>query len=135
MSQKNVVNTEVLPLQTSELWRRGVVRPRTHDAVRDIRGGTADENTPVDYLLIDDSLFSCLIYSRLFDDLNAACGTLIDDYEEDQLAGDALATGITIIDRHAAEAESPSRLRDFLGRLATLANIARDTETPIIFIL
>jgi hypothetical protein len=124
----------MLSMQMTELWRRGVVRPHSVDVACDMRAARVDENTPVDYLPIDNSLFANLIDVGLFSDLNGACGTLISDYEEEELPFDALKACVGIIECPET-ADRPPDMRNFLQSLALLEHTASDTGTPLIFIL
>ena len=113
----------------SELWRRGVVRPHLLETT------AFDENTPVDHLSIDDALFSGLWDSGLFQDLNVACGSLIDDYEEEAVTGDDLVAGLAVVRRHAESQSSDPAIAHFARSLSTLMQTTIDSGTAVYFIL
>ena len=77
-------------MQNSELFRRGVVVPLDDDALGRIRASNVLEHTSVKYAgIADGSDFEWLWERDFFARINAETGSMLDDYEEDELRVDA----------------------------------------------
>jgi hypothetical protein len=107
-------------MQPSELWRRGVIMPLTSDAAAKMNDGEIDESTEVYFLPISThNLFSSLWGIGLFDRINQACGTLIDDYESEWLLQRLYPNG---------------DVGEFLQQLSAQICRATETQSPLYFV-
>lgn len=78
-------------MQVSELYRRGVVLAKTQDALRELVENNVRPESEVTYIPISESAFATLWEMGFFHELNGACGTNIDDYEENFLPHERIA--------------------------------------------
>lgn len=116
-------------MQPSQLWRPGIVRPHSPD---DWTNGV-DEHTPVDYLPVEDDLFSVLWDSGFFRELNSTCGCIIDDHEEEEISGDALVKAVAVVNQFQERKDS-FVVDGFLDQLTPLLHRAIETSTPLVFV-
>jgi hypothetical protein len=122
-------------MQNSELYRRGIVCPLDEVAEERLRRNDVDSATHVRLLAIPDNLmFTALCQLKLFDQINARCGTLIDDYEEEWVEASGVAAVVAAVDA-VADAASDSRVAALLLALRSLAHEAEASSRPLLFIL
>lgn len=124
-------------MQVSELYRRGIVLPLDDCAVESLRRYEVDDQTRVKYVPIHtDALFLELWNLGLFKEINARCGTLIDDYEEEFLNPPQLASALAVIESIQKKSTSSNlRVNDFLKELDSVARKAYSTSRPLLFVL
>ena len=124
-------------MQTSEIFRRGVVLPLTDDAESHLRANDVSEGMSVRYLEIADQiLFEALWASGVFQRINERAGILIDDYEEEFVEKDALPEIRHAVDEVRSSAVPlNSRVQGFLETLSGLVAEAQRMERPMLFVL
>jgi hypothetical protein len=108
--------------------------PLTSDAAATINDGEIDESTEVYFLPISThNLFSSLWGIGLFDRINHACGTLIDDYESEWLLHDQLANAGAEV--NALQRQYPNGdVGEFLQQLSAQICRATETQSPLYFV-
>jgi len=114
-----------------------VVVPRSTEAADEMAAYLVSEETEnnVSYLAIEtDSLFYDIYNTQLFDDLNLACGALIDDYEEDAILVENLSSAISIVRDHKCRT-TKQQISAFLVNLDVLLKVALEAKFPIYFVL
>lgn len=122
-------------MQNSELYRRGVVCPLDQVAEEQLRRNEVDTTTRVRVVEIpDDPTFRALWDLGLFSEINARCGTLIDDYDEELVEASAVAEMIASLDLVIASAADPEIL-ELLAAFRSLACEAEATSRPVLFVL
>jgi len=120
----------------SELYRRGIVLPLSAEACDAIRANSADENTPARTLnLSNDILFYDLWNWGILNQINAVCGSLIDEHEEDELPFEKLADVLGVIDEFLLKREAIGDRRTFLLALRQLCLAAQSSRTSLFFVL
>jgi len=124
-------------MYVSELFRRGIVLPLDEVAEASVRAYVVSETTSVRYLKIpSEELFETLWRLGLFREINARCGTLLDDYEEEMVEPARLGAILLAIDSVAKSgvARQPSVV-NFLGQMRALVQEASDLSRPLLFVL
>ena len=92
-----------------------------------------------DVLDLDEDLWDELDRVRFWSELNDACDTLIELYEEEWLGPECLRDALRIIERFIEHARADSgtvlqkRAVTFLRALAALARIAERRGVPLLF--
>lgn len=124
-------------MQVTKLYRRGVVLPLDDDAEEGLRANDIERYTNVRVLEIADQVqFDDLWRLGLFHEINAQCGTIIDDYEEEIVDATQVKNVIVAIDRvrRKALAKDPE-IASFLEQLRDLAGQAWLSSSPLLFML
>lgn len=122
-------------MQLSEKYRRAILLPSDAESVDDIRKYSLTETTKVEMVSFEDSdKFYRIWQSGLFKEINAKCGTLIDDYEECLLEPDELRIACEVVQNHA-KVTRDSKVKDFCHELSQLLNVADARQFPVIFVL
>jgi hypothetical protein len=123
-------------MQNAERYRRGIVLPLDAAAEECLRRNNVHSDTNARYLRIDGNLFEELWRLGLFQEINARCGSLLDDYEEAIIEPDVmgdLTDALTCMEAKE-DAKQPSVFEHLRG-LRAMANEARDLSLPLLFIL
>jgi hypothetical protein len=122
-------------MQIPELFRRGLVVPETDEAETELRSWNVSKCAKVRYLPIEgDALFLSLWKAGLFRAINRACGTNIDDYEEEVLEPDMLERAILAVKQVLGEVHEPS-VRQFIEKLSPFLEDAARMEKPVFVVL
>jgi hypothetical protein len=124
-------------MQNAELYRRGIVLPLDCDAEVSLRSNNVSETTNVRLLkIIGAEGFEALWRLGLFQEINARCATLLDDYEEEMIDPASVEVLLTIVDSisRAAVAQHPDVV-EFLEGLRDLAQQASTLSRPLLFVL
>ena len=124
-------------MQNSELYRRGIVLPLDMDAEDRLRANDVSATTEVRILEIPcEGLFESLWRLGLFQEINARCETMIDDYEEEIIEASSSESVIAAIDSivRNSDALQPDVVKFFQG-LRTLAQEAYVLSRPLLFVL
>jgi len=117
-------------MHVTQLYRRGIVLPRTPEALDAIRSNDVSEQTQV-------SLFMFQSHGdfyggwRVFEEINAQCGTIIDDYEETEVAPEDIKKMMVILARLGRGA-SPEDAR-FYTAFTELCGQALQLGMPLFF--
>ena len=75
------------------MHRRTIIVPLDSQAMRELDWNSADPSRLVEYC-VEEGAFELLSSSGVFEAVNSACSTMIDDYEDQGLVGeDALLRG------------------------------------------
>ncbi len=119
-----------------ECERLGIYVPKTDRAEAHLRkSGAPLLSVTVDVLSVDeDGLINELWAINLFEEINAACGSMIDDYEEDMLEPEVLDKAIDVLNRKETHRHITERMEKFLNNLLQLLQKAKDTHRPVLFI-
>lgn len=121
-------------MQLPELFRRGVVRPLDDDAERQLSQFHIEEPVRVEWLPIpDESEFSLIWKSGVFQHLNCACGIGISDYEEEVLSANSTQMAIDAL-RQFQRNRSGDSVSRFLGQLDSLLSDAQSARRSVYFI-
>ena len=114
-------------------FRRGVIAPLdNHSAC--IGCGAFYSPVRVDHIAIGDDLFDALWASRIFKEINNACGTLIDDYEEAEMKHDCFPLVLKVLSKYRKEI-TDERVLDFIKMLESLMQNAMQNKTGVWFVL
>ena len=120
-------------MQTSELYRRGVVLPLDNDAELQLRTCDCEPNANVDCVsLDDDELFEALWLTGVFPEINQQCDALIGDYEACFVEADQMSRVIDIIECFWLESED-EEYAQFLHEFHALARKALERRRPLLF--
>ncbi|MEX0777834.1 MAG: hypothetical protein WD042_19205 [Phycisphaeraceae bacterium] len=79
-------------------------------------------------------MFTALWRLKLFDQINARCGTLIDDFEEEWVEASGVAEVAAAVDAVADAARDPG-VAALLLALRSLAHEAQASSRPLLFVL
>ena len=124
-------------MQITELFRRGIVVPLDSDAEEALRNGDVDATTNVQHLIIpDNGLFERLWRIGLFSEINAQCGSMVDDYEEDFIEAPSVAgirLAIDVIER--SPFSRSLEVAKFLEDMRALVELASMGSHPVVFVL
>jgi hypothetical protein len=119
-------------MQMSELYRRGIVLPMDQQAQFELETNDVTEHTYVKSLMFDDDKdFLTVWKSGVFDRINTACSSCVDDYEEEAIAPEYLPKIIKI----ANELQGCGSISYFIVNLQNLCNEAIALKMPLYFIL
>lgn len=122
-------------MQISELYRQSVVLPLDRQAEECLRAGEIDSGVRVRRLEIpNNKVIGDLWQLRLFEQINAKCAGLIDEYEEAWIDASAMTEMLTVIDSVAA-VTSELDTRGFLDELRGLVVEARTISRSLLFVL
>lgn len=122
-------------MQIAERYRRGIVTPLTEEAAALLANWEAAEPAQVQFLPIEaDALFFEVWQTGLFEDLNAVCGVVIDEYEEECIPPTALSDAISVVQAKLDGPESAEVLQ-FLRELAELFRSALTHERSVYVLL
>lgn len=122
-------------MQNSELYRRGVVCPLDQIAEEQLRHNDVDLTTRVRVVEIPDNpTFSALWHLGLFSEINARCGTRIDDYEEEWVEASAIAEIVASLDSVIGSVPDPE-VSELLAAFRSLACEAEVSSRPLLFVL
>ena len=106
--------------------------PRCKQSEIQIVRWDVDETTKVEYLPMDDSLFSALWDAGLFAAINVACDTQIADYESEWIQNDLLPTVKHAIMKFRSDPQT-NDVNDFVDSLLAIIEHATETKNPIYF--
>ena len=120
-------------MQTSELYRRGIVLPLDDQAERSLRANDIDLSTKVHFLEIPDGFFDSLRRHGLFDEINLRCGALLDDYEEEIIEASSLDGVLAAVDEMVGKTEEREPELEFLTQFHALIRKAISTSRPLLF--
>jgi hypothetical protein len=122
-------------MQVPEMFRRGVVVPMDEDAEHEMRSWNVSAAVHVRFLPIEnEASFNSIWEAGVFAELNHACGTNMDDYEEEVMEPKALDRAIAVIARRSKES-CPLGLQEFMTRLLGLLREAKEMNRPVFFVL
>jgi len=122
-------------MQLAELFRRGVVAPLTDEAAEELAQWSSTATSQVDFLPIStDALFQQIWSTGVFQEMNRACSSMIDDYEEEDLQPDVLRTALDVLDAKTVEVEEIA-VKQFLLQLTALCKSALNRNHPVYFVL
>jgi len=122
-------------MQNAELYRRGIVLPLNHNAEECLRANNVNASIHVRFLPIsDDELFRVLCQLNLFNKINARCGTLVDDFEEEWIDASNTKKLLELVDSFAVVSHNPNII-NFLADLKLLAGQADALSRPLLFVL
>ena len=123
-------------MQSAELYRRGIVFPLDDDAERSLRVDNVNTSTRVQVLAVPDELFESLWTLGLFQEINARCGTLIDEFEEEMINASSFESLLAVVDSIAGKINpQESELHEFLTKLQVLIRRASSSSRSILFVL
>lgn len=112
-----------------------VCAPKEHGAGVLERLGRPDWELNFDVLELDRDQLALLEATKLWDDINARCGTHIDLYEEAEVAAADLGRLLECVDRaRSASAELTEEAGTLLERLRALAGAAQQRAVPVLFL-
>jgi hypothetical protein len=118
-----------------ELDRRGIYVPKTDRAESHFRRSRGPlSSVTVDVLSIEDDALFYELWT-VFLSINNACGSIIDDYEEDMLEPEVLDKAIDVLNRKETHRHITERMEKFLIALVQLLQKAKETHRPVLFIL
>ena len=90
-------------MQNSELYWHCVIVPLTNESRVQIDHEDIDTSTKVDFIRFPADIYGRFWGDGLFDRINGACSTLIDDYEFEEIQYEKLPCVIREIDRIIGE--------------------------------
>lgn len=126
----------VTTMQNSELFRRGVVVPLDDDALGRIRASNVLEHTSVKYAgIADGSDFEWLWERDFFARINAETGSMLDDYEEDELRVDATDAVALLASMFGQRQDAPDGIKRFCRMLSDVCVVAKTKGYPLFFVL
>ena len=120
-------------MQPSELWRSGVVLPLDDAARKAIEDWAVTRDTRVQYVALEaraEALWTCGVFQAL----NDACGTLIDEYEEAWLPVSQVPAAQEVLASYTARAEAGSVVES-LEALSSLLAASIRLRQPALFVL
>jgi hypothetical protein len=120
-------------MQNSRLYRRGIVLPRSAQAVEDIRLNDVSPETPIALCKFssDDEFYS-IWETGIFKKINDACDSIIDDYEGEEVAPEKIKAMQTIVICFLQK--SCPEHRKFLESFSELCTEALAAKMPLFFI-
>src|SRR5574340_60352 len=122
-------------MQVSELFRRGIFVPLTDRSAEQLSRWSVDDFVTVEFLpIVDQSLFEEIWKAGVFQALNNACSTVIDDYEEEELHPNLLERAITTLTARQYEVKEPA-VELFVESLITICRSALEKHRPVYFVL
>jgi hypothetical protein len=123
-------------MQTSELYRRGIVIPLDDSAEERMRKDDVIESMSVHFVPLANEVFVQLWRMGFFYKINEHCSVLLDDYEQDvvePLHAKRLLEIVSAITRDLRK--QPDELTSFLHELHAAVSIAADIGRPMWFVL
>ena len=122
-------------MQVTELFRRGIVVPLTDRSAEQLSRMWVDDFATVEFLpIVDQSLFDEIWQANVFQSLNSACSTLIDDYEEAVLQPDVLERAISTLSASQRSVKEPA-VELFVESLIAICRSAQEKHRPVYFVL
>lgn len=122
-------------MQNSERFRQGVLLPLDDKSEEQLRANDIDSSTAVRFAAIpDQAVFAALCHLKLFDDINANCGVMIDEFEEEWVDASNLVAVLAIIDSLTPQTQRVEVL-DFLIALRSLVVEAQRASRSVLFVL
>lgn len=123
-------------MQNSELFRRGFVVPLNWRAEKALSNSNVDENTEVHfYELSNEEVFEELWEAGLFILINEQLGVMIDDYEEEKIEPQFVASLKIIVKQFEESNEIEAPGREAVLKLIGLCDIAIKHKSSLFFIL
>ena len=123
-------------MQLSERFRRGVVVPLDDDAAVELEGLEVTESTLVHFVEIaDQAAFEELWNTGIFDAVNEATGSMLDDYEEEEVPAAMVPRVRELAQSYAAQGVGGGNGVRFFEALADACRIAEQDRRPIYFVL
>lgn len=120
--------------QLSALFRQGIVRPLDEEAREVLHTLFVDRPIRCEWLSLSrDGWFELIWDAGLFQEIGAAINEPISEYEEIVIDPGRLDQVVTIASRHARD--SDKFIAAFAQKLAAMANDAKDSQTPLFFVL
>lgn len=121
-------------VQVTDLFRRGVVSPLDEQAETQLRTMFVTEPLRVEFLPFVDNWFGALWHTGVFGLMNQACGSLIDEYEEELLELGQLELAIGAVRKCGKQVVAP-QTREVIDRLCSLLEAAQQRGRPVLFVL
>jgi hypothetical protein len=122
-------------MQLTQLFRRGILVPLTDRSAEQLSRWSVDDFVTVEFLPIgDQSLFDEIWQASIFQSLNSACSTLIDDYEEEVLRPDDLERAIATLSASQRTVKEPA-VELFVESLIAICRSALEKHRPVYFVL
>ena len=122
-------------MQLAQLFRRGILVPLTDRSAEQFSRWSVDDFVTVEFLPISDqSLFDEIWEAGVFQSLNSACSTLIDDCEEEVLQPDLLEQAIATLIASQRKVTKPA-VKLFVESLVAIFRSAQDKHRPVYFVL
>lgn len=122
-------------MQLSEKFRRGIVVPLSDHSAEQLSRWAVDKFVMVEFLsIVDQSLFDQIWEAGIFQAINSACSTLIDDYEEEDLQPDLLERAIAALSATQRKVKEPA-VKLFVDGLIAICRSAQEKHRPVYFIL
>lgn len=120
-------------MQTSELYRRGIVLPLTDEAESALRQNNVTETTDVECLDLATDKYFYMVWP-VFQQVNHLCETIFDDYEETLVEGDTINCMIQAIKSYRLErdAEKEQDESAFLEKLEAMLQRAIALKKPVV---
>lgn len=85
----------------TELYRRGVLLPSNHAAAARVSQGWVESASDVSHWVeLSETVFNVWVSAGLFEDINAAAGTLLDDYEAETIPSSKLGLTASAMATH-----------------------------------
>jgi hypothetical protein len=122
-------------IQLPALFRRGIVAPLDAATEAEMRTWFLTYCARVEFLPIhEDGMFEALWEAGVFRRINSACGSFIDDYEEDIIEASSLHCAIDGV-KSSGQDCAHAGLLPFQEHLISLMERARHRGQPVFFIL
>jgi len=122
-------------MQPSELFRRGVVVPRTAEAEQRLMIWDVEETTPVDVLPLDDErVFLKIKNAGVFLKINEMFGSIIDDYEQEVISWNQCAETALMLEREYGSIQDGD-VCEFCRALAGQCMLAARRKLALFFVL
>ncbi|MEO1303249.1 MAG: hypothetical protein AAFV36_08740 [Myxococcota bacterium] len=123
-------------MQLSELYRRSAVVPLDASALNQLRDEAVDESTAVRIAALQSQEdFDWLCDVKFLEKINQATGTLLDDYETDEVPASYAGAIQEIAQELLAHDVAPQGVLRFLRSLIGICQNAKDNQLPIVFVL
>lgn len=114
--------------------QRGIIVPLSEESLLHFRKGDVSSKDEFEIIEIDDGLFFLLWHVGVFKKVNEICGSLVDDYEEEEVK-DNLEELQSTIYHWSKKRGLGTELVTFLEQFERLIGIARKKNMPILFLL
>ena len=119
----------------TELFRRGIVVPQTQDALRELRSDDIKDQSRFKVIEFpDDEQFYRIWNAGVFQEINRTCGTMIDDYESEEVIND-LDTLTAVLEASISKRSFLDQDKRLLQQIRDLAVEANTLKTSLFFIL
>ena len=122
-------------MQLPTIFRQGIISPLDDETESQFRSWSLSGLSMVMFLPIEGSDLSGELWdSGLFEAINTAAGSLIDEYEEELLEPGQLSLAVSAVECRISEQSSPE-IRVFYERLLRMLHEARAAGRPVLFVL